>query len=267
VRDAASHPILMYHGVSRESSPRFRRFVVAPERFVEHMEYLSARNCRVCSISELVAARAAGSADDERKLVGLTFDDAFRELLESAVPVLRRLGFGATIYVPTAYIDRSSLWLAREGEGRRAILGADDLRDLIRTNVELGAHSHSHPALDVLPVDAARLEIERSKEVLEDTIESEVRSFSYPFGYESARVRRLVADAGYASACRVNYAMSPADEDVYGLSRLPVDGSCDLESFAALVSGDASLARRRALSLAWRPVRRTLARSRLALGG
>jgi peptidoglycan/xylan/chitin deacetylase (PgdA/CDA1 family) len=255
----------MYHGVSRQSSRRFRKFVVAPEQFEAQMEYLDASGCRACSVSELADSRAAGRTDDNGpRLVGLTFDDAFRELLPHAVPVLRRLGFAATIYVPTAYIDRSSRWLQSFDEGERPVLSSDELRDLSAGNVECGAHSHTHVALDSVSPEAARSEIEVSKHVLEEAIGREVRSFAYPFGYESAQVRKLVADAGYASACRVNYALSPAGEDVYGLSRLPIDGDCKLESFAALVRGEASLAHRRAIAQTWRPFRRTLARMRPA---
>ena len=75
--------------------------------------------------------------------------------------------------------------------------------------------------------------------MLEETIEREVRTFAYPFGYESTAVRALVAQAGFASACRVNYSVSPAGEDVFGISRLPVVGDCSIEDFAALVDGRA----------------------------
>ena len=92
------------------------------------------------------------------------------------------------------------------------------------------------------------MEIEQSKRVLEETIERQVRTFAYPFGYESAAVRALVAQAGFASACRVNYRMSPVGEDVFGISRLPVVGDCSTEDFAALVDGRASLRTRRALA-------------------
>ena len=139
---------------------------------------------------------------------------------------------------------------------------ASELRELSATRIELGAHSHTHPALDVLPEEDARVEIEESKRVLEETIEREVRTFAYPFGYESAAVRALVAQAGFASACRVNYSVSPAGEDVFGISRLPVVGDCSIEDFAALVDGRASLRTRRALAYAWRPIRRGIPRLR-----
>jgi peptidoglycan/xylan/chitin deacetylase (PgdA/CDA1 family) len=251
----------MYHGVSPESSRRFREFVTHPERFEEQMDYLADNGFRVCGVTELLQARADKSDQGER-VIGLTFDDAFKELAVHAVPVLERLGFGATIYVPTAFIGGTSLWLDKAQESERPVLGASELRELSAARIECGAHSHTHPALDVLTEEAARVEIEQSKRVLEETIEREVHSFAYPFGYESAAVRALVARAGFESACRVNYSVSAAGEDVFGISRLPVASGCSVEDFAALVAGRASLRTRRALAYAWRPIRRGIARGR-----
>jgi peptidoglycan/xylan/chitin deacetylase (PgdA/CDA1 family) len=245
----------MYHGVSRERRRRFRAFVVPPERFEEQMEHLSDRGYRVCGVSELLAARTAAEPE-ARSLVALTFDDAFRELLTHAVPVLHRLGFTATVYVPTAYIGRSSTWLRGIGEGDRPILDSNELRQLASVGIECGAHSHTHAPLDVIPAESARVEVELSKRLLEETLDCEVRTFAYPFGYERAHVRELVANAGYDSACRVSYRVSPCGEDTYALSRLPVYADWDLATFSGLVEGRVSLRARRAVSVAWRPLHR-----------
>jgi peptidoglycan/xylan/chitin deacetylase (PgdA/CDA1 family) len=248
--------ILMYHDVSDDRGSRFREFVVTPEAFAQQMDHLASLGVRVCGISELAEAREEGSAEP---MVAVTFDDAFRDLLANAVPVLCRHGFGATIYAPTAYLGSTSRWLDDIGEGDRPILSVSELREVASAGIECGSHSHTHAKLDVLDDDAVRREVELSKQLLEDALGSEVRSFAYPFGYEVATTRRLVAAAGYSTACRVNYARSGPDEDVYGLSRVPVTGQAKLEAFAALVDGRRSLAARRALSVAWRRLRRSVA--------
>ncbi len=247
----------MYHGVSPQRGRRFREFVTSPDAFEAQMTYLAEQRFRVCGISEFVEGRAESSS---RATLGLTFDDAFQELLTFAVPVLRRLGFRATVYVPTAFIGGSSRWLERAGESNRPVLGGDELRELASNGIELGAHSHTHPALDVLPISEARAEVEKSKDVLEDVIGLPVHSFAYPFGYENAAVRAVVAAAGYSSACRVNYSLSTVEEDVYGLSRLPVAGDLSLETFGELVHGRRSLWLQKARAVAYRPVRRSMAR-------
>jgi peptidoglycan/xylan/chitin deacetylase (PgdA/CDA1 family) len=69
--------------------------------------------------------------------------------------------------------------------------------------VEIGAHSLSHPALPSLPVDAQREEIERSRSVLQSTLDAPVQSFAYPFGEYDATTARLVQEAGFGRACTV----------------------------------------------------------------
>jgi O-antigen biosynthesis protein len=259
--DTVADVILMYHGVSPYTGRRFREFVVTPARFEEQMAYLADNDFRVCTVSELLELRSKPQPPPER-VVALTFDDAFQELAIHAIPVLDRFGFRATIYVPTAFIGDSSRWLERISEGARRLLTGEELRDLASSGIELGAHSHTHAALDVLPLAAARNEVELSKHVLEETILREVCTFAYPFGYESPLLRSVVAGAGYGSACRVGYAISPRNEDVYGLSRLPVGGGDGIDRFAALVSGRVTLRGRRALAWAWRPLRRGISRVR-----
>ena len=249
-------PILMYHGVSPTVGKRFSEFVVPPARFEEQMEYLAETGFRVCGISDLVSKRA----DDMDRLLGLTFDDAFQELSTHAVPVLERLGFGATIYVPTAFIGDCSRWLERIGESDRRIMDVDELRGLAARGIECGAHSHTHPALDTLSRTEVEVEVETSKSVLEDAIERPVRTFAYPFGYQNASVREAVRQAGFDSACGVNYAVSTSQDDLFCLSRLPVAGGDRIETFRSLANGQRSLLGHRARALAWRPIRRGLAR-------
>ena len=129
IQPGRAAPVLMYHGVSPHSSRRFREFVTHPAHFEEQMVHLAESGFRVCGTSELVQARV-DSHDPAERILGLTFDDAFQELATHAVPVLERLGFGATIYVPTAYIGGTSLWLEKARESRRPVLGASELREL-----------------------------------------------------------------------------------------------------------------------------------------
>ncbi len=90
----------------------------------------------------------------ERTDIGLTFDDAFRELLTHAVPVLERFGFGATVYVPTAYIGGTSRWLDEAAKRTGRCSAQSELRELPGLRIECGAHSHTHPALDELDLES-----------------------------------------------------------------------------------------------------------------
>jgi peptidoglycan/xylan/chitin deacetylase (PgdA/CDA1 family) len=81
--------------------------------------------------------------------------------------------------------------------------------------VEIGAHSHTHPELDVLPSRLVQSEIERPEELLEERLQSEVASFAYPHGHANAHVRRKVCEAGSRSACAARNTLSHAGDDLY----------------------------------------------------
>jgi peptidoglycan/xylan/chitin deacetylase (PgdA/CDA1 family) len=80
-------------------------------------------------------------------------------------------------------------------------LSREELKRLAESSlVEIGAHSVFHPDLTALSVDERRAEIKGSKQFLEDSLGSEVRSFAYPFG-AAAGCAPLVEEAGFELAC------------------------------------------------------------------
>jgi peptidoglycan/xylan/chitin deacetylase (PgdA/CDA1 family) len=71
-------------------------------------------NYDVVSLDE--ACRRAVSVPEPRRFVCLTFDGAYKDLIESAYPVLARHQVPFAVYVPTAFPDRlgEAWWLALE---------------------------------------------------------------------------------------------------------------------------------------------------------
>jgi peptidoglycan/xylan/chitin deacetylase (PgdA/CDA1 family) len=235
-------PILMYHSISRQAGPRFRECVVSPERFAEQMAYLARGGYTPVTVSQLVRARSAGDSGLPDRPVVLTFDDGYADFYTEALPVLRKHGFAATLYVATGFVGGTSRWLRREGETRRAMLNWSQLTELRDSGIECGAHTQTHPHLDTLPPAEARAEIQRSKSMLEDRLGQAVSSFAYPFGHFDRRVRELVQAAGFSSACAVTPRLSPTADDPFALPRVMVHGGPNLAAFAA------GLRRRRSLA-------------------
>lgn len=251
-------PILMYHSLSTTGTPPFRRFTLAPELFQAHLGYLADQGYQTLSVSQLVELRARRAPLPGKQVV-LTFDDGFADFYTEAMPRLARHGFTATLYVITGYVGGTSRWLTAEGEGDRRILNWRQLGEIADSGVECAAHSHTHPQLDTLPTSQVREELSHPKRVLEDRLQRPVRSFAYPFGYYSARVRALVSEVGYHSACTVKDLVSSADA-AFVLPRLTVNAGTSLDGLAALLDpGASSLASRcvaEAKRVVWQGIRR-----------
>lgn len=230
-------PILMYHSIGASTTPSYRRFAVDPAMFAQHLDFLAGAGYQTLTMSELADLRrkAAGPARLPARTVVLTFDDGFADFYTEALPALRRHGFTATLYVITGYVGGRSEWLAADGEGDRPILSWSQLREIAASGIECAAHSDTHPQLDALPTGLLRRELSRPKRVLEDRLQHAVRTFAYPFGYYSRRVRHLVEEAGYRSACTVHDLVATARDDLFAVPRLTVDGATDVAGLARLL--------------------------------
>lgn len=230
-------PILMYHSISDQAAPGFRRFTVTPRAFAEQMDYLAEHGNRPVTVTQLAEAiRGAGEPLPAHPVV-LTFDDGFADFHSQALPVLKSNVFTATLYVCTAFVGDTGRWLRREGEANRPVLTWEQLGDIAACGIEIGAHGHTHRALDRIPASQALDEIVRPREILGQRLACRISSFAYPFGYYSREVRQFVVWAGYSSACAVRYDMSSTRDDPFALARLIVTRNTDMSGFARLLEG------------------------------
>jgi peptidoglycan/xylan/chitin deacetylase (PgdA/CDA1 family) len=232
-------PVLMYHSISSHASPRFTPCIIPPDMFEEQLSYLEQHNYTSLTITQLTLAQG-GHGLPERPVI-LTFDDGFADFYTHAWPALRRHGFSATLYVVTGFVGGTSRWLEDMGEEARPMLSWEQLAEISAGGIECGAHTHTHPALDMLPPAVARDEIARSKDLLEEHLERSVPSFAYPFGYYNAQVRRLVQETGFTSACAINRALSSPRDNPYTITRLAIKPDASLHDFALALAGHGPL--------------------------
>lgn len=98
--------IVNYHRVLAAPSP-FLASEPDIDIFTWQMELL-ARCFNVLSLREALAAIDAGRVPP--RAVCITFDDGYRSVHELALPVLRRLGLPATVFVSSGYVGGRTMW-------------------------------------------------------------------------------------------------------------------------------------------------------------
>ncbi|GAA1839433.1 polysaccharide deacetylase family protein [Pseudonocardia alni subsp. carboxydivorans] len=186
--------IWMYHSVDHYAEDPYQ-VTVTPDRFARQMAWLAARRLRGVAVSELLEARRHGPARD---LVGLTFDDGYRDFLHRAVPVLRRHGFTATVYVLSGRLGGTNQW---DVPGPvKQLMTAEEIRAAAAEGMEIASHGVSHVSLPTTGVGDLRDEIERSRAELSDLVGRPVTGFAYPYGHVERREIEAVRSAGYAHA-------------------------------------------------------------------
>lgn len=189
--------ILGYHGVA--VCPRkddLFLLQLAPVKFRAQLEMMQAAGFRFMTVAEL--AREAGGSAPPPGLAAVSFDDAMRNLLTNALPILRELGIPATVYVPTQWLGKASPWIGERGDG--AILRAEELRELLAAEWELGAHTLTHADLSQLDYDGCLREIKGSCEAITRLTGASVQTLAYPFGHYGPEAIRAARDAGLLAA-------------------------------------------------------------------
>lgn len=247
-------PILLYHAVSGDPPDWIAPYTVSPATFAAHLDVVVASGRVPLTVSQYADGRRDGTLPERPVLI--TVDDGFADFASNALPILAERNLPSTLYVTTgALADRRPDSVLPAA----AMLRSADLPVLEAAGVEIGAHSHTHRQLDLLPADALADDLSLNRDVLANALGHNIRSFAYPHGYWRARVRRLVADAGFDSACGVAEALSSAQEHPLALSRLMVHADTSAATVAAWLSGSGAYIvspRRRVLAFGWRQYRR-----------
>lgn len=96
--------ILCYHGFDPEGGDSFSDIFMTPELFEQRMRWLKKNGFQVWSLDR--ATRAFERGELPRNVVVITVDDGFYSFYKYAAPVLKELGFTATVYVTTYYVKK-----------------------------------------------------------------------------------------------------------------------------------------------------------------
>jgi peptidoglycan/xylan/chitin deacetylase (PgdA/CDA1 family) len=223
-------PILMYHQVTPNPMPQFRRYTVTSARFAAQMNWLAFAGYTTISLDDLCAWRTQRASLPKRPII-ITFDDGYQECVEHSVPQMARHGFTAIFYLVAGLSGGASSWLLPELGCEFPLLDWKTARQLLKSGFYCGAHTMSHPRLADVSASACCGELLDCRRVLEDQLSVEVRHLAYPYGSYDENVRQIAAEAGYVSACSTRKGLSDADDDLLALHRVPVYGHDTLTDF------------------------------------
>ena len=214
-------PALLYHKIDDPpADARLRGPYTPSERFAKQMAFLKKRGIHFYTVSELAGYfREHGSFQPNG--LAVTFDDGWKDNYEKAFPILRRYGIKATIFLVSSCVGEVSAKAVAEGENARAHLSRDEVVEMSEHGIEFGSHSVNHRLLHQLPIREVKFEVEESKKQIESLVGKPCQAFSYPAGFFSEDIRRVVKQAGYQVAFSTIY--GPASSlDLFALNRVEI---------------------------------------------
>jgi peptidoglycan/xylan/chitin deacetylase (PgdA/CDA1 family) len=200
--------VLCYHAVSPSWDATL---AVTPEALERQLSMLVDRGFKGATFTDAVLR-----APHPRTLA-VTFDDGFLSVLARAQPVLDKLGLVATVFAPTAFMERgqplawngTARWKDTPFAGELRGMDWDDLRSLVGLGWEVGSHTCTHPRLTGLDRAAVYAQLLESRLECEHRLGAPCTAIAYPYGDVDADVASAAREAGYAAAARLSSSLTP----------------------------------------------------------
>lgn len=208
-------PILCYHKLGPyPRGVKLSGLYVSEALFARQLAELEAAGFTSLSLDS-----AFGGSSSARGIV-LTFDDGFRNVLRYGLPVLARHGFRAVQFIVADLIGKTNEWEQAQGEVTEPLMDRSEIREWLAAGHAIGSHSCTHPHLSRIPLAKAREEIIASKKKLEDLFGRPVEHFCYPYGDRNEAVVDLVREAGYRTACTMDFGVNTGETSPLALKRI-----------------------------------------------
>jgi peptidoglycan/xylan/chitin deacetylase (PgdA/CDA1 family) len=194
--------VLCYHAVSAKFPASLS---VSPNALREQLSMLVRHGYRGATFSSALSEPHPGMT------LAVTFDDAYRSVIELGFPILSELGLPGTVFAPTAYIGTErpmrwpgiDRWHGTAHESELVPCSWSELEMLVDAGWEVGSHTRTHPRLPELPNDELATELRASRQECWERLAVPCHSIAYPYGAVDRRVAQAVGDAGYSFAAEL----------------------------------------------------------------
>ena len=225
--------ILGFHKIGEPSPGGWKSwFYISEETFVGYLHCLHEDGWQVINVTTFLGGLKVAESLPERAAV-LTFDDGYRSIRKVVLPLLRRFGYPAVLFVPTDYIGGHNTF-DNGSEPKEAICDWDDLRELEYCGVSIQSHGTSHQRFSDLDLGEQTKQLLRSKVVIESNLGKPVEVFSFPYGDNGVNQQEIVSvmkSIGYRAACLFGGGINPQPVvDPYRLNRLAIGPDTDLRA-------------------------------------
>ena len=225
-------PILMYHKISADVA---NGLSVLSGNFEKQLEYIRKKGYHTMSFAELIKIRENGGGLPSHPIV-LTFDDAYTDFTELALPMLKRFNFKATVFIPVAYIGKTNIW----DKGTDPIMSVEQIKAISQDeNIEFGMHSFLHRSYGDFTLNDMRDDLENCLQTLRFYKIPFVHILAYPFGgypkkdqLLNSQMKQLFREMGLKFALRIGNRINPWPlKNPYEMKRIDIKGTDNFTTF------------------------------------
>ena len=175
-------PVLMYHNISKEKNYQD----VHVKAFYNQMKLMKKMGYNAVNLNKI-------NSKNYQKNFVITFDDAYQNIHNYVMPILKELDYTATCFFVSNYINQFNYWDINNKNFKKIQLMTDaQLNDWKDNDFEIGSHSLDHSNLNNLNENELIAQLSDSKKIFKDKFNIDVESFSYPYGKYNKNVIQLV---------------------------------------------------------------------------
>ncbi|GAX47693.1 polysaccharide deacetylase family protein [Pseudolactococcus reticulitermitis] len=214
-------PILMYHHIADVVDGN-TLFVPADEF---KMEMTALKNAGYYTLSPEEAYRVLTTNEKPaEKIVWVTFDDGYKNALETAMPILTELGMKGSFFIITGNLGNEDTMT----DGMLSELKANPL-------MSVGSHTVRHPDLEFSSNEAATGELVDSKKYLDNLLHQDTSVICYPAGRYNTETAGLAEAAGYKLGLTTHPGLASSVDGLFALNRVRVSYGQTEASFMTLI--------------------------------
>jgi peptidoglycan/xylan/chitin deacetylase (PgdA/CDA1 family) len=224
--------ILMYHKVSDGHADGI---TIPAEKLRVQLEYLRKKGYHSISFEDLSSFQKTGKPLPSRPVI-LTFDDAYRDFMERAFPILEKADLKASVFIPVGYLGKTNVW----DQGSDPILNVEEIKSLANSGrIEFGLHSFLHRNYAEMDAAAIEKDLQLCIQALEYHLIPFTRVLAYPYGQFprkdkelNAAMKEIFRNAKLLFALRIGNRINgwPV-KDPFELKRIDIRGTDNFYTF------------------------------------
>lgn len=169
-------PVLNYHSITVDPG---NPATITPEKFLQQMTYLKENGYTALRLEQFTDL-LEGKQPLGGKPVLLTFDDGYADNYVHALPILKELGFHATLFV--------SPGTAEDGY----FLNWDQIKEMHKAGWDIQPHGMTHPHLPRLTEEEQIYQITEARRQIEEQLGTTADIFCYPYGEWNAATLKVL---------------------------------------------------------------------------
>ncbi|NOU92180.1 polysaccharide deacetylase family protein [Paenibacillus sp. LMG 31456] len=208
-------PVLNYHSITVDPG---NPATITPEKFAAQMQYLSEKGYNPLTLKQF-SDMIEGIDKGPDNPILLTFDDGYADNYEHAMPILKKLGFHATLFMSPGMVEDGYF------------LNWDQVKEMHEAGWDIQPHGMTHPHLPTISAKNQAFEITEARFQIEQMLGTVADIYCYPYGEWDTSTLRILKEHNFRYAFTIEQGMTTPSQDRLKLKRIFVNGEESIEKW------------------------------------